>query len=261
MIIDTHAHIHQHEEHEIPEIISRASESRVTKIVNAGVNIKDSKLSLKISKIYENAYTGVGIHPEEIKSSITKKDLDILHELSKDKKVVTISEIGIDHQNHSPNLEIQEEAFYEQIKLAKKEKLPIIFHIREKNNDVEESYAKDIAIKIFSELSPGDTGGAAHYFSGKWEYAKKLLDLGFMISFAKPIIYNKFLHETVLNTPIDKIIVETDSYPQYYKPDRAKWTEPKDISKIIQKISEIRNQDCKFLEEKIYKNSNKLLKF
>ncbi len=87
MIIDTHAHIHQHEEHEIPEIISRASESRVTKIVNAGVNIKDSKLSLKISKIYENAYTGVGIHPEEIKSSITKKDLDILHELSKDKKV------------------------------------------------------------------------------------------------------------------------------------------------------------------------------
>ena len=41
MIIDTHAHIHQHDEHEIPEIISRALECNVSKIITAGVNITD----------------------------------------------------------------------------------------------------------------------------------------------------------------------------------------------------------------------------
>ena len=72
MIIDTHAHIHQHDEHEIPEIISRALECNVSKIITAGVNITDSKLSLKIANKYENVYSGVGIHPEEIKSPIRK---------------------------------------------------------------------------------------------------------------------------------------------------------------------------------------------
>lgn len=261
MIIDTHAHIHQHDEHEIPEIISRALECNVSKIITAGVNITDSKLSLKIANKYENVYSGVGIHPEEIKSPISKNDINALKSLSKENKVKVISEIGLDNQKTSPDIKIQEEGFYEQIKLAKEEKLPIIFHIREEHNDFEESFAKDIAINIFSELSIGDIGGAAHYFAGKWDYAKTLLDLGLLISFAKPIIYNKSLHETVSKIPSDRIIVETDSYPQHYKPDRSKWTEPKDISNIVNKISEIKQIKREFIEEKIHNNSIKLLNF
>ena len=57
--------------------------------------------------------------------------------MSKENKVKVISEIGLDNQKTSPEIKIQEEGFYEQIKLAKEEKLPIIFHIREENNDFE----------------------------------------------------------------------------------------------------------------------------
>ena len=55
--------------------------------------------------------------------------------------------------------------------------------------------------------------------------------------------------------------METDSYPQYYKTDRSKWTEPKDISNIVNKISEIKQINRELIEEKIHNNSIKLLNF
>ena len=85
--------------------------------------------------------------------------------------------------------------------------------------------------------------------------------MGLLISFAKPIIYNKSLHETVSKIPSEKIIVETDSYPQHYKPDRSKWTEPNDISNIVNKIAEIKQINRELIEEKIHNNSIKLLNF
>ena len=48
------------------------------------------------------------------------------------------------------------------------------------------------------------------------------------------------LEETIKKVPSDMFLVETDSYPQHFKKNRKKWTEPYQIPEIIKKISDIR---------------------
>ena len=84
-------------------------------------------------------------------------------------------------------------------------------------------------------------GGSAHYFQGRWSFAEKLLDLGFNISFAKTLTRIADLEETAKKTPTSRLLLETDAYPQTFKKNRAKWTEPRAISLVSEKLAALRN--------------------
>ena len=66
-LIDCHTHIHQHESIEHEEIIKRSLSSNVKIIVSAGTSIEDSIHSISLSEKFSNIYSGVGIHPTELK--------------------------------------------------------------------------------------------------------------------------------------------------------------------------------------------------
>ena len=236
-LIDCHTHIHQYEWIAHQEIIKRSLSANVKIIVSAGTSIEDSIHSISLSDKFSNVYSGVGIHPTELKT-YGEKESNKIKELSQNKKVICISEIGLDYQKNNTNKILQEEAFRDQLCIAKSVNLPVIFHIREKNDDFEAwDCRKDIIDILKTDLK---VYGVAHYFQGNWDFAKKLLDLGIYISFAKPILRIKELEETIKKIPNDMFLVETDSYPQPFKKNRNKWTEPYQIPEIIKKISEIR---------------------
>ena len=157
------------------------------------------------------------------------------------------SEIGIDHQGTSPDKDWQEESFYAQIKIAREHKLPLIFHIREQDDDYDAHSARDAALSILKETGAGDMGGSAHYFQGRWSFAEKLLDLGFNISFAKTLTRIADLEETAKKTPTSRLLLETDAYPQTFKKNRAKWTEPRDISLVSEKLAALRNVTTEYV--------------
>ena len=142
---------------------------------------------------------------------------------------------------------LQKIAFDQQIKLAKRLNLPVVFHIRENKDDFNASNARDTALEILKE----NIGimGIAHYFQGIWAFAKRLLDLGLYLSFAKPLLRIKELEETAIKVPDDMFVVETDSYPQPFKKDRSKWTEPYQLPTIVKKISELRNRDIQTISQ------------
>jgi TatD DNase family protein len=151
-----------------------------------------------------------------------------------------MSEIGIDHQEKSPNKEWQAESFHAQINIARKHELPIVFHIREHRDNYDARSARDATISILKEINAGEIGGTAHYFQGRWDFAKELLDLGFNISFAKTLTHKTDLEEIAINTPEDRMLLETDAYPQMFKKNRSKWTEPKDIAIVAEKLAALR---------------------
>ena len=236
-LIDCHTHIHQHESIEHKEIINRSLSANVKIIVCAGTSIEDSIHSISLSDKFSNVYSGVGIHPTELKT-YGEKESNKIKDLSQNKKVICISEIGLDYQDDKTNKILQKEAFRDQLNIAKSVNLPVIFHVREKNDDFEAwNCRKDIIDILRTDLS---VDGVAHYFQGNWNFAKKLLDLGIYISFAKPILRIKELEETIKKVPSDMFLVETDSYPQPFKKNRNKWTEPYQLPEIIKKISDIR---------------------
>lgn len=151
-----------------------------------------------------------------------------------------MSEIGIDHQDSSPDKDWQEESFYAQINIARNHNLPLIFHIREQGDDYDAHSARDAALSILKETSAGEIGGSAHYFQGRWSFAEKLLDLGFNISFAKTLTRITDLEETAKKTPDSRLLLETDAYPQPFKKNRSKWTEPCDVPLVSEKLAALR---------------------
>ncbi|GIS29866.1 MAG: hypothetical protein Ct9H90mP2_02490 [Dehalococcoidia bacterium] len=67
------------------------------------------------------------------------------------------------------------------------------------------------------------------------------------------------MSEVIKKLPLDQIVIETDSYPQYFKKNRQRWTEPKDLLLIIEKLSKLKNIDPEYITEQIEKNSKNIL--
>jgi TatD DNase family protein len=241
MFIDTHAHIHQHDASETADIVARALAANVGAIITAGTTVEDSTAAIELAKSHPSVFAGVGVHPTDLQHSLISNELANLSKLAKSPEVIVMSEIGIDHQDRSPNREWQAESFHAQIAIARTHSLPIVFHIREQADDYDAHSARDAAISILKETNASELGGTAHYFQGRWEYAKQLLDLGFHISFAKTLTRISDLEETAKNTPGDRILLETDSYPQRFKKNRNNWTEPRDIPFVAEKLAALRN--------------------
>ncbi len=250
MLIDIHTHIQQHDPSEVDGMIQRASEAGVSTIIAAGTTIEDSQKAIALAETYPNIYAGVGIHPADIEAPITSEDIATLNELASHDRVTVMSEIGIDHMPNSPDHAWQEEAFAAQIEIARNHNLPVVFHVREHLDDLTRFEARSTALSILNNLDAGQLGGAAHYFQGNFQYARKVLDLGLKISFAKPLLRSPELQEVAKRVPLDSIVLETDSYPQPFKKNRARWTEPKDARLVAECLAQLKNIPLKQLHDR-----------
>ena len=240
MLTDIHTHIQQHDPSEVPGMLERAEETGVSTVIAAGSTIEDSLKAIQLAEQYPNIFAGVGIHPSDLEAQISTEDIAALDTLASHERVIVMSEIGIDHMPNSPDHDWQEEAFAAQIEIAKRHNLPVVFHVREHLDDLSRFEARSSALSILAEHDAGQLGGAAHYFQGDYEYAQKVLDLGLKISFAKPLLRSHELQDVAKRIPLDSIVLETDAYPQPFKKNRAKWTEPKDVRLVAKCLAEIR---------------------
>ena len=240
MLIDIHTHIQQHDPSEVPGMLERAEEAGVSTIIAAGTTIDDSCKAVRLAETYPNVYAGVGIHPSDLEAPISPEDIATLDSMASHERVTVMSEIGIDHMPNSPDHRWQEEAFAAQIEIAKRRNLPVVFHVREHLDDLSCFEARASALAILADQEAGQLGGAAHYFQGDYDYARKVLDLGLKISFAKPLLRSKELQDVARRVPIDSIVLETDTYPQPFKKNRARWTEPKDVKLVAEFLAQIR---------------------
>jgi len=249
MFIDIHTHLSQYNDEEIPFIVNRWREAEVELVISTGTTIEDSIKSINLSKKYPDILAGIGLHPSDLTNN-WKADLSELKKLI-DEDISMISEIGLDYQDSSPDKKVQIKAFEEQIQIAIDNKLPIVFHTR---FSMEDSY------NVLANFKNHLHGGAIHYFDGNYEEAKKMVNLGFKISFAKTLIRNDYLKEVAKSISIDDIVIETDSYPQYFKKNRLRWTEPKDVKLVAETLAIIKDLSINSIAEQTTKNVASFLK-
>ena len=235
-LIDCHTHLHDFEDVEISKILKRANEAQVVAIITAGTTLESSAKAIKLSKKYPQVFSGVGIHPSELDSEFSAKTANNILELASSNEVVMISEIGLDFMDNSPDRAVQYKAFRRQIGVARELSLPIIFHCREAYSD---------AIRVLKEERAFEVGGAMHYFQGDQLIANQLVDLGFHISLGRPLLRLPDLQKIVLSTSINRILLETDSFPQPFKKNRTNWTEPRHIVDVANEIARIKKVDVK----------------
>lgn len=231
LFIDIHTHIDQYEPDELPGIIQRAREADVGAIIAAGVTVESSRRCLQLANEFDQVFAGVGVHPSDLAGELDSAALDELRAMAMKDRVIVMSEVGLDHQDHSPDRALQERAFRSQIRIAHDAGLPVVFHMR---------FATADMLRVLREERVSDLGGAAHYFQGNYDEAAAVIDLRCYISLAKPLLRLPELQDVARRLPLDTIVLETDCYPQPFKGKREKWTEPRDVPIVAAKLAEIK---------------------
>ena len=251
MFIDVHAHLNDEKFENVESIVENALSEKVDKIITAGFDISSSRKNLEIASRFPNVFATIGIHPEMV-DELEKDYLEVLKDMSKNKKVVAIGEIGLDYHFKYDNKELQKEIFVKQIELANFLDLPVVVHSRDAMGDTLELLKKH----------PPKKESLLHCYSGSIESAKEFIKLGFSFSFGGVVTFNnaKNVVKVVEELPIEKIMLETDCPYMAPVPFRGKRNEPMYIPYIARKIAEIKNIEVEKIAEITTKNAEKMFK-
>ena len=248
MLTDSHCHLFYDEIfQDIDNILIRSKNLGVNRFICVGTNINDSLLSLDISEKFENVYCSAGIHPHD-SQDVDKDYIQQIELMMRSKKMIAIGEIGLDYFRNISSKKSQIKVFNELLQLADNINKPVIFHNREADQDI---------IDILSSYP--NVIGVSHCFSSTLSTAKKLLDLGYYISFSGNLTFkNSNLPSVAKYLPLDRLLVETDSPYLSPEPFRGKPNEPGRTRYIAEKLAEIHNISFESIAEQTTKNINKL---
>lgn len=253
MIIDTHAHLYYDNiVTYIDEIIKRAVDAGIERIIVPAVDLNTSKDIIKLCEKHSIIYCAIGFHPCDVQKAKTN-DIDELEKLTSHEKVVAIGETGLDYYWDKSNIDLQTEFFNLQIDLAKDKGLPIVIHTRDSTED---------AIELISNKYDDRLSGQFHCFGGTRSDAEKVLEMeNFYISFCGNVTFKNFKErEVVESVPPKRMLSETDSPFLTPVPNRGKVNEPSNIIYTIKKIAEIKQMDEHDLRKDLYKNAKNLFK-
>jgi len=253
MLFDSHAHYDDEAfDNDRDEVLLSLNENGVSNIINIGADMPSSIESVSLAEKYGFIYAAVGVHPHS-SEGFSEADVEILYKMTKNKKVVSIGEIGLDYfYDNSPRDE-QKKAFIMQMHLAKKANLPVIIHDRDAHSD---------CLEILKNEGIIDTGGVMHCYSGSIEMAKIILDLGMYISIAGPVTYKNAAKtlDVAKYVPSDRLLIETDCPYLSPVPQRGKRNSSLNLHYTAEKIAEIRGITLEELAKITYDNTKKLFK-
>ena len=212
--------------------------------------------TLDLTRTHDNIFCALGIHPHSANEWNSEVREYIRSEVQRNEKIVAIGEIGLDyHYDFSPR-DVQRKAFAEQIELALELQKPIVIHTRESEEDVfrivEEHYAS---------LPAESPRGQFHCFSAGLDWMHRAISLGFYVSFTGNITFkNSNLAEVVRETPLDKLLIETDSPYLAPAPNRGKRNSPAMLPFIAQKVSELKQLDISIIMKQTFANTLSLFR-
>ncbi|MCB1530245.1 MAG: TatD family hydrolase [Rhodospirillales bacterium] len=240
MWIDSHFHpTHERTEEgdSADAIIARAKEAGVEGMLAISCEITgDFRDVLEVARTHENVWCSVGTHPHEAgKPEEQAITLEKLAEIANsDPNIVGIGETGLDYYYDNSPRDLQQESFRKHIRACLKTALPLIVHSRDAEEDT---------MRIIREEGGQKAGlrGVMHCFSsGPW-LAEEALEEGFYLSFSGIVTFKKAqeLQEIAKNTPLERILVETDAPFLAPEPHRGRANEPALVVHTGQKLAEL----------------------
>jgi TatD DNase family protein len=250
MLIDCHAHLDMEDFDSDRElVIERARQGGVTRIVTIGIDLASSMKSIEIAKKYDFIFATVGYHPHNAKEA-NIKDLEKLRDLASEAKVVAWGEIGLDffRRHSSPDTQVQ--AFERQLNIASDLDLPVIIHDRDAHSDLLSILKK--RKRLYR--------GVIHCFSGNYELAMTLIEMGFWISFPGTVTYKNAVdtQTAASRIPLERLLVETDCPYLAPVPHRGQRNEPLYVRHTAEKIAQLRQMELEELEAATSANTIRL---
>lgn len=250
MLIDSHAHLDMEDfDADRDQVIKRALQGGVSCMVTIGIDLASSIRSIEIAKDYPFIYASVGYHPHNAKEA-TSAELKKLSALALNPKVVAWGEIGLDFFRRRSPPDKQVEVFELQLDMAFELDLPVIIHDREAHGDL---------LRILKKRKRAHRG-VIHCFSGDYDFAMSLIEMGFHISFPGTVTYKNAgdTQTAASQIPLERLLVETDCPYLAPVPFRGKRNEPLYVRYTAERIAHLRRTELDKFSEATSANAKRL---
>ncbi len=267
-LVDVHCHLNDSRfDEDLDEVVARFTGIGGEVIVTSGVNKETNRRSLELTEKYDVVRASFGIYPTdalaaEVESGESNELLRELEEFDVDaelawieahaKDCVAIGEIGLDYNfkefQTEEMREKQKGVFRKCLRVAKKIDKVVVIHSRKAEAD---------AIEILESEKMECV--VMHCFSGKKALIRRCVENGW--SFSVPAVIARLNHFKMLveMVPIELLLTETDG--AYLAPVAGTRNEPANILVTLEEIARIKGLDVEEVGERIFENSEKLLKF
>ncbi len=250
-IYDSHTHLNDDAFFtEVPAYMARAKHFGVNQMNIVGSNTILNDRAIQLAHDYDNLHAIVGWHPEDAKDYTPAIEKQLIEQLADD-QVVAMGEVGLDYHWDSSTPEDQKKVFARQVAIAKDLHLPISIHDRDAFEDT---------YQILKDGDVRDIGGVMHSFNGDVEWLKKFLDLGMHISYSGVASFKnaKDVHESVKQTPMDMLLVETDAPYLTPAPYRGQQNEPGFTKFVVDAVADLKEVNPKVIADQTFENATKL---
>ncbi len=249
-IFDSHAHYYSHQfDSDREQLLGwTLQEKGVVGIVNMGSDLESCYATLELARRYDYIWGGVGIHPEDA-LDLPEDWLGQIQEMLKEPKIVAMGEIGLDyHWLDACPKGRQQEVFAIQLELARELALPVVVHDREAHADT---------LEFLKKYKPA---GVVHCFSGSWETAREILDLGMYIGLGGVVTFKNARHavEVARNIPLERLVLETDAPYMAPVPYRGKRNDSSLIAFVAEIIGELRGMEAQAVLDVTAENTRRL---
>ena len=237
MLYDTHCHLNYNTNEELVDIITRAKQSDLKYIMQAGARIADIEREVEICKKFSDEqikiFCGIANHPEETRDNVISAN-EIINIAEKNKDIKAIGETGLDThiEENMDFVDDQIKSFENHIEASLKLNLPLIIHARGE-------LAIQKCVEMLKFYQKDGVSAVMHSYTGDVENAKKALDAGCFISFSGIATFKNAneVREVVSFVPIDRMFIETDAPFLAPTPMRGKKNETGFVSYTAQFLS------------------------
>lgn len=241
---DTHAHLGYPDfAEELPQVIQRAEQAGISKIISIGTNLESSRRALALAEQFPNVFAVVGWHPSDAPDA--PQDIrEDLRQLAKHPKVVALGETGLDYYRlpsrkpeFTPADDLaykakQMDLFRQHLEVAAEVGLNCVIHQRDSIEDT------------IKALEPFATRvrGVFHCFANEAATMQRILALGSIVSFTGILTFKngQNIRDTMAATPLDQFMLETDCPFLAPVPYRGKRCEPAYVKEISQVAAQVK---------------------
>ena len=242
MFVDSHCHLTFPDlAPRLPEIRTAMAQAQVDRALCICTTMEEFEDVHALAATYDNFWATVGVHPDT--EDMTEPTLQDLLARAALPRVVAIGETGLDYYGMEDrkggrsvaDLELQRDRFRTHIRAARACAKPLIIHTRSASDDT-------LAIlREEGEDGAGNiAGGVFHCFTESMQVARAALDLGYYLSFSGIITFKNAqdLRDVVAFTPLDRILIETDSPYLAPVPYRGKTNNPSFVPYVAQQVAQ-----------------------
>lgn len=252
MLVDSHCHLDFPElAANLEEILANMQRHGVGYALCISVNLENFPQVLALAEAHSNIYASVGVHPDY--EDVHEPTAEELAALAAHPKVLAIGETGLDYYRLKGDLEWQRQRFRTHIRAARIAGKPLVIHTRDAAADT---------LRLMAEENAEAVGGIMHCFTENLEVAQQALALNFHLSFSGIVTFKnaKQVKEVASATPLERILIETDSPYLAPAPHRGKTNQPAYVRHVAEEIARLKNISIEEVERQTTRNFFALMK-